>query len=448
LLPLARFLRERQRLSGTKIACGEGACGACTVLLGTPDAEGGFSYRLVNSCLLSMYQVDGCHLVTIEGISPENGALSRVQQTVVDCHATQCGFCTPGIVLALTAAKETQTFAPDSLTGNLCRCTGYLGIREAVSQIGAVPQEDWVSLNRRYPPEEIAAELTETHQKPFLIETPEQTVFAPTTLEDATAFLSQSPEAVIVAGATEINVAVGAGERDAPRSVCWLGHIVELTTLRREDDALVLGAGATWTDIEAFAQTAFPLLAGLLKQFAGPQIKNIGTLGGNILHASPVADSLPLLLALDARAVAVGSNGARREIPVETLTLQSGEILVSVVLPLPSPDQILWVYKVSRRQAFDRAVVSAAICVTRCAEMGSITRSRVAMGGIGANVRRLSAAETALQGMPFTEETFLVASKAARAETATTAGSAYQSQLAGNLLLKFFQETTEGQVAG
>ena len=320
-LTVSRYLRERERLTGTKIACGEGACGTCTVLLGTPNADGtNYAYRAVNACLLSVYQIDGCHLVTIEGVSPADaqGALSPVQQAVVDCHGTQCGFCTPGIVLALTAAKETQsstapTFASDTLTGNLCRCTGYLGIREAAGQIAALPQEDWLSLNRRYPPDALTAELAETNQTPFLLETPDQTVFAPTTLAAATEFLSNNPHAVLVAGATEINVEIGAEKREMPQTICWLGRVTELTTLRREDNLLVLGAGATWTDIEAFAQTAFPLLADLLRRFAGPQIKNVGTIGGNILHASPIADSLPLLLALGARAVVAGLDGTRRE---------------------------------------------------------------------------------------------------------------------------------------
>ena len=454
LLPLSRYLRERERLTGTKIACGEGACGACTVLVGTPSTDGkDYTYRAVNACLLTVYQIDGCHLVTIEGVSPADaqGALSPIQQAVVDCHGTQCGFCTPGIVLSLTAAKETQptapTFAPDTLTGNLCRCTGYLGIREAVGQIAALPPNDWLPLNRRYPPHALAAELVETHQTPFLLETPEQTVFAPTTLAAATEFLTQNPHAVLVAGATEIHVEIGAGKRETPQTICWLGRIAELTTLARDGDTLVLGAGATWTDIEAFARDAFPALADLLRRFAGPQIKNVGTIGGNILHASPIADSLPLLLALGARAVVAGLDRARRETPVEGLTLQSGEILAQVLLPLPTPNQTLRLYKVSRRQAFDRAVVSAAICVTRSPETGAITDARVAMGGIGTTVRRLVDTETALQNKPFTEAMFQSVGDMARTEAFATSGSEYRSQLAGNLLLKFFADTAEWEDA-
>lgn len=453
-LPLSRFLRERERLTGTKIACSEGSCGTCTVLLGTPDADADagspFAYRAVNACLLSVYQVDGCHLVTIEGVSPTDGTLSPVQKKVVDCHGTQCGFCTPGIVLTLTAAKEAQkaqtaeVFAPDTLTGNLCRCTGYLGIREAAAQIAALPLEDWLPLSQRYPSAALGKSLARTRRTPFLLGTPEQTVFAPVTLDSALEFLSENPEALPLAGATEINVEVGAGKRDTPQMICWLGRIAELTALGRDGDTLTLGAGATWTEIEAFAQTAFPPMAELLRKFAGPQIKNIGTLGGNILRASPIADSLPLLHVLGARAVVAGPGGVRREAAVEGLTLQPGEILVQIILPLPGPDQILRRYKVSRRQAFNRAAVNAAICITVSPETDVITAAQVVMGGLAASVRRLTDTEAALTGKPFEEKTFQLAGDIARGEAAATAEGEYQSQLAGNLVLKFFNDAAAG----
>ena len=462
LLPVSRYLRERERLTGTKIACDEGACGACTILLGTPQDHGGFDYAAVNACLLAAYQLDGRHLLTVEGIAQPDGALSLVQEAMVGCHGTQCGFCTPGVVMALTAIQmQPSPGAPlpgGALTGNLCRCTGYQGIREAAERIVASSAVEGAGIAERYPVAAMIADLARTAGMSFLLEDEAKDpaggnyrqVFAPTTVAEAVAFLAERPGAVVMAGGTEVTVDVRAGRRPAPSVVLWLGRIPELGELGRTDDALLLGGAATWTQVEAFAADRLPALSYLLRRFAGPQIKNIGTVAGNIVHGSPIADSLPLLIALGAQAEMAGPGGARRRDDVEELSLGVGEILVRVVVPKPAAHQIVRVYKVSGRRAFDRSVVSAAFCIGRNTD-GVITDARIAFGGIAPRVQRLTPVESYLLGRPAADETtFRAAGKLAASAVAplltegdTSAGTAYRRQLSANLMMKFCLEEAE-----
>lgn len=438
-MSLSHFLREEQRLCGTKVVCAEGACGACTVLVGTPTSSGlsyrTLSYRALNSCLLSVHQIHGCHVVTVEGVS-RSPALSAVQQALITGHGAQCGFCTPGMVMTLTGVCEDgQTEGlPDALCGNLCRCTGYLPILESAALIDRAA---YFPLRALYPSAELAAELYTARQEPLDIDADGRRLLVPLTYEAAAQAKRDTPEGVFVAGATELGVQ-WKKDGDSPHTLISLAALMASATVRVEGRALVLDAGATWAQVEAAARTDFPALARLLERFAGPQIKNAGTVGGQIAQNSPIGDALPLLHVLEARLELVGP-GTRREIGMDALDSRTlDELIRRVRLPLPMDTQRLHLEKVTRRAGFDRSVVSAALRLTL--NDNTITEAKLAYGGVGPRVCRLPRTEAFLAGQPLTEAVLRQAGEVLKTEIAPVddarGSREYRALLAANLLLR------------
>jgi xanthine dehydrogenase small subunit len=442
--PLATFLRDDLRLTGTKVVCAEGACGACTVLVGRPEGDG-LTYQPLNSCLLSLYQMSGCHVVTVEGVA-RGSDVNPVQAALIAGHGAQCGFCTPGMVMTLTGAceadREPEELA-DVLTGNLCRCTGYLPILESARRID---REAYRSLAQLYPDTAMAEELRQYRQVPVEIETGTERVCLPTTLAEAVRWKQSHPSAVVVAGGTELGVQWAMIGEPATDVLC-LAFLMSQAQVCCEQDCLVIDACACWTQVEKAARQDFPELARLLGRFAGPQIKNVGTVGGQIVQASPIGDALPMLSVLGAR-VQIMSVEGRREVSVDAFleagdaVLAPGELVSRVTVPLPRPGQRLRLEKVSRRQAFDRSVVSAALLLTYPGE--TIQEARLAFGGLGPRVRRVPRTEAFLVGKPLTESTLRQAGDVLRDEITppndARGGAEYRSLLAANLLLCLLDE--------
>jgi xanthine dehydrogenase small subunit len=444
--PLVEYLRDEHRLTGTKIGCAEGDCGACTVLLGTPGTDV-FTYRPAPSCLLTLLQVDGRHVVTIEGLSVDGG-LGPIQQSFVTHHASQCGYCTPGFVVALTALFESGGAADrahlgTNLAGNLCRCTGYLPILEAALAIApaSVPR-----LNDIYRSGEMQAELAAKARVPVRIEARDGRVFfRPNSLDEAVAFKGRHPGALVLAGGTELGV-----ERNSqatwPTNLLSLQGIDELGGIRLEENQLTVGANVTWADLEAAARQGLPLILEMTQRFGSPQIKSLATLAGNIAHGSPVADSLCLLLVADAELELTGTRGTRT-MSVEAFCreprrarLAPDELISRVQIGLPAEDEVVRLYKVSKRKEMDVSTFRAAIRIAGRA--GTIERAAIAYAGVGPAARRLPATEDFLAGRPFSEATFVAAGRRARAEVEPASdlrGSrAYKLMLAENILLKFY----------
>ena len=435
---LSEFLRDERHLLGLKIVCAEGACGSCSVLKGEWE-DGAFRYRAVNSCLQSLFQLDGTYIVTVEGLE-QGGTLSAVQDAMIAAHGAQCGYCTPGFVVALTAAQEQGVTAeglPEALSDNLCRCTGYVSILEAGR---GVTGTNYRPLSQLYPPEGMATDFDARRADFIEIEAGGRTLFAPATLEEAVQVRRAHPEAVIVAGATELAVPPAAALEDG-RALLSLGRIAELSEVRRDGDALILGAGATWTQVEAAARTHCPELSAYLRRFAAPQLRNVGTVAGSIVQGSAIADSLPPLLVLDA-ALEVADAAGRRVVPVSKFSPGDceGGLVSRVFVPLPWPRQTLRLFKVSGRRGFDRSVVSAAFLL----EMGGgrIGSLRIALGGVGPRVLRLPHTEEFLEGLPLEEASMRAAGETLRAEIAPVSdgrgGAEYRGLLAENMLMKFF----------
>ncbi len=450
--PLSEFLRRELLLPGTKVVCAEGDCGACTVLVGRPE-ETGLRYQTADACILFVHQLDGRHVVTVEGLA-DGDRLTPVQQAMVDHHGSQCGYCTPGFVMALTGMLEDRppTDARElrlALTGNLCRCTGYISILEAAA---AVNPDDRVPLARQYDSRALVDDLRRHAASPVRIESTgpvRRTFFAPRRLEDALEFKARHPEAVIVAGATELGVWRNKRGYE-PAALLSLADVPGLSEIVSENSHLDIGANVTWTQMERYSRAAFPELYRIIIRFGSPQIRNVSTLAGNVANGSPIADSLPFLFITEAELALVGQRGSRR-VPIgrfyrgyKKTDLAPDEIIARMIVPLPAPDELLKLYKVSRRNDLDIATFGAGIRLKKAGEV--ITRAYVSYSGVGPMVERLPKTEAFLQGKLFTAETFQEAGRVARTEirpiSDVRGARDFRLQLAENILMKFYADCT------
>lgn len=456
-LTLSGWLRDRLGLVGTKIMCAEGDCGACTVLVAEPADSGTPRWLPIDSCIRFLFQLDGCHVVTVEGLA-KDGDLAPVQQAMVDCHGSQCGFCTPGFVMALAggcAAKSRGELLDwrKELSGNLCRCTGYVSIFEAAAR--AETEATWIA--ERFADASWAVEGARLRRESLDIRGDLDGVAmratCPATVAEALAARRET-DARVVAGATDLGVLWNKGKL-RPRHWLDLSRVVELRGILVEESAgavglatLVAGPLATWTDMLAVCSERCGEAVAVLEAFGGPQIRHVGTLGGNIVNGSPIADSLPLLFAMEAT-LGLASATATRRVPIDSfykgykqLDLAADELLVDVRMPLPAPGDILRLVKVSRRRDLDISTFTSAIHL-RC-DGDRIASARIAFGGVGPTVVRMRRTEAAFAGQPFTEETFRRAGDVAvneiRPLTDVRGSSEYRLQLARNVLLKVFHE--------
>jgi xanthine dehydrogenase small subunit len=457
-LALSDYLRLRLGLMGTKIVCSEGDCGSCTVLVGRPNGDH-FDYRPVDSCIQRMFQLDGAHIVTVEGLAGDGGdcELTQVQQAMVDCHGSQCGFCTPGFVVAMTGLLEENTTPGEDdwrtgLTGNLCRCTGYVPILEAGQRVdvGTVTR-----LNEQYDSKVILGGLAKSAREPIEIAALDGTrarqFHGPTTLQAALEILATHPRAKVVAGATDVGVQLNKGVID-PDVFLDLNRVPELTGLvvesTAEGDAILAGARATCTELAELTRDTLPEFHRIVSIFGAPQIRHVGTIGGNIINASPIADSLPLLMVAEAELELASRSGTRTVSILDfyqgykKFDLRPGELLTRIRIPLPEPDVLLRLVKVSRRRDLDIATFTAAIWMRLDGEQ--IAEARIAFGACGPTVIRARRTEEYLVGQPFDEETMRAAGQIAANEISPISdvrGSVeFRRQLACNVLVKFYLE--------
>jgi xanthine dehydrogenase small subunit len=433
---LSNWLRYDEGATGTKIVCEEGDCGDCSVLVRYSKDE---PFRVVNSCIQAMYQLDGASVVTVEGLALD-GALSGVQQAMVVNHGAQCGYCTPGFVVAMAALYESRDRVDEAtvragLTGNLCRCTGYEPIIKAALAVDGSTEP---RLKVRYPSVPGVDDALQIDG-----------FFAPRSVEDAVQFKAANAGTTIVQGGTDFGVWVNKRAFSAP-ALLSLQKIRALDGIREEDGVIVAGANATLADFERFVETRIPELFRILNVFGSPQIRNAGTLAGNIANGSPIADTLPYLFVSDAWLELTGIAGTRR-VPVgqfylgyKKFDLKPDELITRVFVPVVSDK--LRLYKVSRRRDLDISAFTAAFRVT--VDGGTIASARIAYGGVGPVVLRMPRTEAALIGKPATLETFEAAAPVARAEVTPISdvrGSRdYRLQLAENVLSKFWWDALSG----
>ncbi|HEY9787478.1 MAG TPA: FAD binding domain-containing protein [Candidatus Obscuribacterales bacterium] len=448
--PLSDYLRYELGLCGTKVVCAEGDCGACTVMLGRlNEGKTDLTYIPVNSCIQFLYQLDCAHIASIEGLKIDE-QLNNVQEAMVECHGAQCGYCTPGFIVAMCAMFENkQKLAlPDvkeGLTGNLCRCTGYESIINAAL---AVDGSQYTKLSQLHPPAPIVQAFEKHHQEPVLIEGDGLKLFIPVDVRSAAEFKSKNSDTIIVSGGTDVCVNTNKKGLE-PKTVISLANMAGLDDLTVEQGNLQVGAKVTLRRLEDFCRTLIPEFYRILYVFGSPQIRHAGTLAGNIGNGSPIADTLPFLFVMDAEIEAEGAQGVRR-IKInnfykgyKTLDLGKDEIITRIIVPVPTEADVLKLYKISKREHLDISTFTAAIRLQR--DNGRISRANIAYGGIAAVVVRMTKTEAFLAGKPYTIETFREGGKIAREEITPISdvrGSAdFRWQLAENILQKFFYET-------
>ncbi len=440
---LSRYLRYDQRATGTKIVCEEGDCGACTVLIGRRE-NGALRYRPINSCITFLFQLDCSHVVTVEGLS-RNGELTPMQEAMVRCHGSQCGYCTPGFIMAMAAMYEgprSSVLGPREvragLTGNLCRCTGYEPIIKA-----ALEAEKQPTMEELYPSSEMLRDFAAIEHEPLRV----GSFFKPIELRHAIAFKASNPKCVIVQGATDFGVWCNKRGFE-PGAVLSLDGIDGLDELSIDSGELRAGGRVTLAQLEEFVQERVPELARILDRFGSPQIKNAGTLAGNIANASPIADMLPFLFVTDARLELTGKEGTRT-VPItsfyrgyKTLDLAPDEIITRIVVPLPARGETLRLYKVSKRSHLDISSFTAAMLMRRAGDR--IDAIRIAYGGVAPVVLRLPRTESFLTGKPFSLDTLEDAGAIAREEIAPISdvrgSKEFRLQLAENVLKKFYYD--------
>jgi xanthine dehydrogenase small subunit len=443
LMPLADFLRTVARLTGTKIVCAEGDCGSCTVLIGRPVA-GHIEYRPVTSCIQYTAQLDGTHIITVEGLgSPER--LHPVQQAMVDCHGAQCGYCTPGMVATLCELFERQpqpsrAETTRALVGNLCRCTGYDSILAATASVdGAAVQK----LAELYPEGELLPVLKQAQKETVVIQTGNQAVLKPGSFAEALRLRSQHPSSTILAGGTDLGVLWNKGKKTISQLLC-IGHLDELQGMQQTVDVWSIRAATSLSDLEQAAGEVLPTFAEYLERFGSPPIRHAGTLGGNLANGSPIGDTIPVLMALDAE-VELASVGGSRKINMSEFysgyrqtVMRPDELIVAVHVPLPKRTDIFQLHKVSKRRDLDISTFAAAFWLGM---QGNVIHSaRIALGGVAATVVRLPKTEQSLSEQPLSETTMRRAAEIARQEISPISdvrGSAeYRSLLAENVFLK------------
>ncbi|MEU6164295.1 xanthine dehydrogenase small subunit [Streptomyces tanashiensis] len=457
------FLRERG-LTGTKEGCAEGECGACSVLVARPGVNKPTDWVAVNACLVPVAALDGQEIVTSEGLATAGApgtppALHPVQEEIAVRGGSQCGYCTPGFVCSMAAeyyrpdrcahadadAGSDAEHGPNgfdlhALSGNLCRCTGYRPIRDAAFAVGAPTEEDPLARRRdQAPPAPVATEYAQ-----------DDSVFLrKDTLAETLLLLRERPDAVVVAGSTDWGVEVNIRARRAG-CVVAVDRLPELRQLRVASDSIEIGAALTLTEIERRLDGDVPLLAELFPQFASRLIRNGATLGGNLGTGSPIGDSPPALLALDASVLLADADG-EREVPLADYftgyrqsVRRPGELIRAVRVPLPLAPVVAF-QKIAKRRFDD--ISSVAVAFALDVEDGIVRRARIGLGGVAATPIRALATEAALEGRPWTAETVEAVAPLLRDEGTPMndhrASAAYRSAMLGRSLLKLYTRTTE-----
>jgi xanthine dehydrogenase small subunit len=444
---LSDYLRNGLGLTGTKVVCSEGDCGSCTVLLGR-TRNGSVEYHSVCSCIQFVFQADGCHVVTVEGLGG-NGDLDPVQEAIVQHQGTQCGLCTPGIVMSIHALLESDPVLSEQrlrqgLVGNLCRCTGYDPILRAGLQVDT---ERTPRMNQLFNSSTMSLELALACDQPVYLESAGRVFFKPATLAEASSFRSAHPDCVIVSGGTDLGVQVNKGVREI-RTVLSTAALAELSELSVGDDEIVAGANLSIAELETAATEALPEYAALITRFGSPQIKNAATLGGNIANASPIGDTMPALFVLNAQVELSGAKGSRRVNINDFYTgykqtvAAADELISRVVIPRLGCGEVLKLFKVSKRQDLDISTFSAAIWLKLSGQ--SIQDVRIAYGGVAPRIVRLPRTEVHLKGSKLSADTFDSAGEIALSEISPISdvrGSAeYRNLLAANILRKLYYE--------
>ncbi|MBE2261468.1 MAG: xanthine dehydrogenase small subunit [Burkholderiaceae bacterium] len=457
------YLREQLHRTGTKEGCAEGDCGACVVLVGELNAAGtGVDYLPVNSCLQLLPTLDGKSVKTVESLRRADGSLHPVQEAMVACHGSQCGFCTPGIVMSLTGLVQTvkaptRSQVNDALSGNLCRCTGYKPIIDATLKACAAPaaelkiddQADLALLHEIRRPTEPTYSLDGDIVVQPVVRTRKGNEFvSPATVAEVADYLKKHPGATLLAGSTEIGLQVNK-QFSRPDHIVYLGNVAELRQIQDNGGTWRIGAQVSLSAVEALVAKAYPDFAEVLRRFGSPPIRSTATLAGNIANGSPIGDTMPCLLALGATLL-LRRGDATRTVSLEKFytgqkktVLQPGEFIEAIHLPKPKAGGFFRAHKISKR--FDQDISATCCAMHYQLKDGKFSDVRLAYNGLAPSPCRAPALEAVINGRaPDAVSAAQLDQAIAASFTARDGLRAtwiYRALVARNLVLQFVEES-------
>lgn len=406
------WLRETQGATGSKEGCAEGDCGACTAVTATLH-DGALHYETINTCIAFLPMLEGKALITVEDL--QNGdQLHPAQQAMVETHGSQCGFCTPGFVASLFALHRTtpqpnRQEIDDALAGNLCRCTGYGPIIEAAETMSSYADNGAVDA------ETLKAALTTLQNETSLAGDAANTKwFSPTTADELAALYAAHPDATIISGATDVGLWVTKHHATFEEMI-FMNRVTDLQTITKSPEGITIGAGVSYTDAHAALSAMAPDFGELVRRIGSRQVRNAGTIGGNVANGSPIGDTPPAMIALGTT-VTLRQGQTRRTVQLEEFFIdygkqdrQPGEFVESLFIPTPAANTHFKAFKLSKR--FDQDITAVLGCFAITIEGDTITQARIAYGGMAGTPKRATLTEQALTGQPLSPETFEAASQ-------------------------------------